>query len=225
MSLVTKLVIIYCAENLISGKKYVGQTVRSLKIRVADHYYKTVKSKHKFANALNYYPRDAWKWYVLAEVEHDRADEFERFFIADLDTYRNGYNSTKGGSLDGEISPTYNHEICSVYNPEFGVVSGTRAELAKLHPELSLVRRLINGKQKYVGNWVLAENKDNYKEMISGKKTPFAITVTLTHEEHGTHTLFQRDFHKTFGLAYSEIAKLIRKKRKTHKGWSLKEND
>lgn len=219
-----QLVIIYCAENLISGKKYVGMTTRPLKVRIADHYYKTAKHyKHKFANALNYYSKESWSWYVLAEVEYEKADEYERFFIADLDTFNNGYNSTAGGSLDGEISPTYNPEICSVYKPEFGVVSGTRSELAKLYPELVMIRRLINRKQKQINGWILAEHKDSYEVISSGKKTPKTIPITLTHEEYGIHTLFPRDFVEKFGLKFPEISKLLKGQRKTHGGWKLTE--
>lgn len=40
------------------------------------------------------------------EVEVEKLDEYERFFIKDLDTYYNGYNSCRGGGWKGEGSPT-----------------------------------------------------------------------------------------------------------------------
>lgn len=223
MSLITKpKAIIYCAENTISGKKYVGRTLRTLEIRKADHFTKTVRSKHRFATALRCYPRESWKFYTLAEVDYDKADEYEQFFIADLDTCNplKGYNTLPGGSLTGEGSPTYNPEICSVYHPSYGLISGTRSELMKMYPELEKIRILISNYKKSLKGWVLAENKDNYELFISSKK-PRGELVTLAHPELGTYTLFQKEFVTRFGLRYQGLASLIKGEQKSHKNWKL----
>ena len=55
---ITRRITIYCAENLISGKKYIGQSSRPIKWRKTQHYSSAKKANHKFAEALNYYPRE-----------------------------------------------------------------------------------------------------------------------------------------------------------------------
>lgn len=210
--------IIYCAENLISGKKYVGVTHRTLEIRKAEHYCTTrTRYNHKFANALNYYPPESWSWYVMAKVDSEKAEEYEMFFIADLDTYKNGYNSSSGGYI---VVPNYNPEICRVYHPEFGVVSGTRYELSIKYPILKSLRHLISGSKDYLGEWVLAENINKYDELLS-RRTNKGNTATLTHDKYGTHTLLQSEFVTNFNLTKSGLSRLIRGKSLTHKGWRL----
>lgn len=212
------LATIYCAENSISGKKYIGLTTRTLEIRKKDHFRSTTKYSHHFANALKFYPPESWRWYVLAKVEHEKAYEYERFFIKDLDTCNPllGYNTAKGGGIDGENNLTYSPEIVSLYNPKYGVVTGTRLELGIKYPELDRIRDLVSKKQNRIGDWVLAENK--CKVLNTNKR---GNSVTLTHKEHGTHTLLQCEFITKFNLTSAGVSNLIAGRQKSHKGWSL----
>jgi len=213
------LATIYCAENSISGKKYVGLTIRTLAIRKKDHFKNTIKHSHHFANALKCYPPESWQWYILAKVEYEKAYEYEKFFIKDLDTCNpaKGYNTTKGGGIDGESNPTYNPEIVSLYNPKYGVVTGTRLELRIKYPELDRISNLVSKRRNRVGGWVLTENKCT--NVLNTNK--IGITVTLTHREHGTHTLLQCEFVSRFNLANPRVSNLVAGKLKSHKGWSL----
>jgi len=213
------LATIYCAENSISGKKYIGFTTRTLAIRKKDHFKNTVKYSHHFANALKFYPPESWQWYILAKVEHEKVYEYERFFIADLDTCNTakGYNTAKGGGIDGENNLTYNPEIVNLYNPKYGVVTGTRLELRIKYPELDRVCDLVSKKRNRVGDWVLAENKCSNVLNINNRGN----SVTLTHKEHGTHTLLQCEFVTKFNLAAAGVSTLVIGKQKSHKGWSL----
>lgn len=218
--------IIYCAENTISGKKYIGKTIRSLENRIQEHFRKTVKYDYKFSRALKCYPCDSWQWSILAEVDIEKANEYERFFISDLDTYSNGYNSTPGGEIDdAKYSPTYNPEICHVYHPLHGTISGTRSELANQYPELLNLRKLISDNRKQLSGWVLAENKDSYAEFTQHRKPKSRKTVTLYHKKHGTLCLQPRDFVARFNLTYPDIAHLSSKRQKTCKGWTLVEEE
>jgi hypothetical protein len=220
MSSVRKLLItIYCAENLISGKKYIGQSSRPIKWRRQQHYNSAKKANHKFAEALNYYPRESWLWYPLAEVECNKANEYEAFYIRDMNTYEDGYNTQKVSSFENKInSIKYSSNICSVYKPEFGTLTGTKSELARQHPELEEIRHLINGNRIHIKGWILNENKDRYQEIISMRNRN-GILITLAHKEYGEHTLLQSEFVKRFGLHYGGMYGLITGKRKIHKGW------
>lgn len=91
--------IIYYAENISNGKRYIGQTVKSLAKR---------KSKHlaaafihgvdcKFYQALKKYGEDFFSWGILEEISIEKLDEREAFWIRRYRTLFEGYNMTEGG--------------------------------------------------------------------------------------------------------------------------------
>ena len=52
--------IIYQAHNTVTGKSYVGQTVKDLATRRSRHYSAAKTQKYKFAQALKKYPEECW---------------------------------------------------------------------------------------------------------------------------------------------------------------------
>ena len=89
--------IIYCAQNKSNGKKYIGQTVKTLEQRKRKHLDQTFKynSQNKFHRALRKHGKENFEWFVVEETEN--LDEREIFHINENDTFVNGYNSTEGG--------------------------------------------------------------------------------------------------------------------------------
>ena len=228
MSLITNELkaIIYCAENLISGKKYIGRTLRTLLIRKKEHFTKTIKYKHRFATALKCYPENSWNFYVLKEVSYEQADECELFFINDLDTCNpeKGYNTLNQTYLgEGETHLNFNPEVYHLYHFEYGEISGNKIQLVAKYPELIWVSKLINGTRKQINGFVMLENKGNYEKITEGK-TKIGRTVkyvTLHHTTHGIHTLRGRDFISQFGLTTYGVAHLKSGKIKSYHGWKL----
>lgn len=223
---ITAKAIIYCAENLISGKKYIGRTLRTLSIRKKEHFSKTIKYTHRFATALKCYPKESWNFYVLKEVEYEQADYYEKFFIADLDTCNpeKGYNTLSEPYFgEGETHIHFNPEVYHLYHFEYGEISGNKVQLVSQYPELVHISKLINGTRKQIKGFVLLENKDNYEEITKGKTKIGRLCkyVTLRHDNYGTHTLRQRDFINQFGLTTYGIAHLKSGKVKSYRGWKL----
>jgi hypothetical protein len=216
--------IIYRAYNTISGKSYVGKTVRGLSIRKKEHLKRAeTQLHHKFANALRRYPESSWQWTVLLEVEIDKLDACEQLFIQHLDTLNNGYNTFLNRySENKEYKHHYNHnEIYELYHCEYGEVSGTRNELRQIDENLvASLSLLVSGKKirSYKG-WVLLENKDIYEAILTRSDT-----ITLTHKEHGTLTLQRPEFEKRFGLSSGSLTLLKKGILKSSKGWTLPEN-
>lgn len=98
--------LIYFVLNTIDGKYYVGQTVRSLKVRWPEHIYKAKYSKKNssinfyFYNALNYYGYKNFEVRTLFTCSNQEdLDSAEIFFISlfDSSNQKVGYNSSKGG--------------------------------------------------------------------------------------------------------------------------------
>lgn len=111
--------IIYCAENILDGKKYVGFTTDTLEGRKGCHFRKARKngSNMYFHNALRKHGKDNFKWSILYEDDKVTDDNgMETKYIIELNSHwtKWGYNMTmggEGGSLFGELNGRYGMEV------------------------------------------------------------------------------------------------------------------
>lgn len=98
---------IYCIENTINHKKYIGLSKNCLK-RWQDHYSKSYCSVREddlnkpLYKAMKKYGRENFSFKIIEECPIEKLQEREIYWIDFLDTYNNGYNATKGGdTADG----------------------------------------------------------------------------------------------------------------------------
>lgn len=210
--------IIYQAFNKISQKSYIGQTTKSLHKRKNQHYISTTAYKYKFSNALNKYKEEDWDWRILAEVEIDKLDEYEIFFINDLDTYKNGYNSTVGGSWLGETNPRHNGTIYELWHPEYGEIRETISELSNRYSNFGSIKKLISGKFKHIKGFVLLENKENYNNLVKPAYHRFY------NPEYGEELCTTKQLSEKYKLGYSQVRKVSNGKANIAFGWILYEN-
>ena len=93
-------------------KYYVGQTIETMKRRAgtAGRGYGALDENcdYKFARAIKKWGWDAFEGRVLEEVYEEDLDELEKFYIEQFDSYKNGYNTTKGGAGFRGINPLAN---------------------------------------------------------------------------------------------------------------------
>ena len=98
--------IIYCATNLINGRKYIGQTTQLLEKRIRQHiYYKNSPLLHM---KINEHGPENFKWDVLCECEtRQELNEKEIYYISKYKTLvnQNGYNLMQGSETKCIISP------------------------------------------------------------------------------------------------------------------------
>ena len=88
---------IYKATNKINGKSYVGQTC-DFHSRVGQHQRCYEKEDCDFHRAIKEFGFDNFSWEIIETCEsEDRACELEKYYIEKFNTYRDGYNMTKGG--------------------------------------------------------------------------------------------------------------------------------
>lgn len=212
--------IIYLAKNTVSGKCYVGKTTRTLEQRKKEHYRDTIKEDYKFGRALQKYKKTDWEWTVLAEVFLEELEENEIFFIKDLDTFKNGYNTLTGEEWKGKGNPRHNSTIYELWHPEHGEIKETLGELYSRSASFGHISELIKGKRFQINGYVLLENKDKYNTIF--KKYNFY------HPKHGeitctTMELF-RNYSEYFNGKESKIYNLVGDRCKICSGWVLAEN-
>ena len=94
---------IYKITCEISGKSYIGKTIRSLKERIREHF-NCKAGTTALRRAIRKYGKKAFTVQTLEEHTANSVQELntmlserEIYFIAKYNTYRNGYNCTKGG--------------------------------------------------------------------------------------------------------------------------------
>lgn len=91
--------IIYKATNKINGKVYIGQTIRTLKVRINCHL--RANSHYPFGNALRKYGIENFDIKVIDEaLTKEELNEKEIYWIKFYDCQRSsghGYNITAGG--------------------------------------------------------------------------------------------------------------------------------
>lgn len=96
---------VYAFYCKITRKYYIGQTMRSMNIRVKEHLKKSESvTKNHFHNALHKYGIDNFEIKILHTVEKEckselveELNDLETFEITAHDSLNNGYNSNSGG--------------------------------------------------------------------------------------------------------------------------------
>ena len=94
--------VIYKITNLINGKIYVGQTVKTLEERFQKHCWGTTEKDKYHLNmaikkAIKKYGKENFTIELIEQVEKDKLDEREVYWISFYNSYQKGYNCTLGG--------------------------------------------------------------------------------------------------------------------------------
>lgn len=93
--------LIYMATNRITGKEYIGQSVRSLTHRKSQHLSSALTNTGNtyFCNTIRKYGQYNFDWEILHDgiTDIDDLNKLEMYYIKLYDTFNNGYNLTEGG--------------------------------------------------------------------------------------------------------------------------------
>lgn len=92
--------VIYCIENINTGKKYIGKTSAEVSKRWTEHIKTslnigTIKTTNIHKALYNHW--DEFIFYILAETEKEKLSEMEKYYIGFYESDKYGYNIKAGG--------------------------------------------------------------------------------------------------------------------------------
>lgn len=92
--------VIYCIENINTGKKYIGKTSAEVSKRWTEHIKTslnigTIKTTNIHKALYNHW--DEFIFYIVAETEKEKLSEMEKYYISFYESDKYGYNIKAGG--------------------------------------------------------------------------------------------------------------------------------
>lgn len=140
---------IYCIENLVNGKKYIGQSV-DITSRWRKHKNELNNNVHfndYLQKSWNKYGEDNFSFYVLEFCDIDKLDDIEIYYIALYKTLNreSGYNLTSGGTYNKEYSVETRMKISQSLKGH-KVSLETRLKISKNHADISGEKNHMYGK-------------------------------------------------------------------------------
>jgi len=177
--------IIYKVTNIVNGKMYIGQTVKSLRQRKRKHLSdaKFHRDNFYFHHAIRKYGPDNFKWMPLAEGwgSIETLNLLEIHFIQLYDSYVDGYNLTEGGGgVRGHKHSDETRKKIALTR----IGKKYSAETLKKMSEAQLGKKVSAKTRKKISLANIGKNNSMYGKC--GKDCPTAKAVIINNERFDT---------------------------------------
>lgn len=195
--------IIYRCRNKISGKVYIGQTVKTLEERKNEHFNSHLKGKSKFYKALKSYGFDNFDWEIIDTAKtKTELNEREIQYISEYNSIDNGYNMVQGGT--------------GGYN-EYAVKANRQKKGESLKDIVSseMYERAINGRKKGFRNGLINYTFDKIDKELQLKYAKMGSKArTMNGYKHSDETIEKIRQSQIGKVIPEETKKLISKRTK-----------
>lgn len=179
---------IYCITNKVNNKKYIGKTNDAVEQRFKEHCAAIENERDYNRPLYRAFRKYGLENFSVKQIDEADSEELlskkEIYWIDKLNTYKNGYNATKGG--DGNL--VYNHEAIWKYYQKEGK-NNIQQTADYFGCDRRVVRSIINEKGVYNKpmqiRTILQLNKDTL-EIIESFESACAAAKTLYSFRGGT---------------------------------------
>jgi group I intron endonuclease len=187
--------IIYKCQNKISGKVYIGQTIKSLTNRIEQHIkVANRKSKSKFHKALISYGIDNFDWIIIDTANtKDELNKLEIDYIQKYNCIDDGYNMVDGGT--------------GGYN-QMAVDANKKLRIGKTYEEIYSSKKIVDKLKYNLRKNIIEHNKiygfnniDKEKNIEIARKGAYKLVeIGYTH----TNETKQKISDSQIGISYED---------------------
>lgn len=171
---------IYCIENIINNKKYIGQSIH-IHRRWSEHKYELNNNFHSndyLQKAWNKYGADNFKFYIIELCDVNELDAKEDYYILLYNTINDnyGYNLQAGGGVNRIISEATRYKLSQASKkarPNRDISGSKNPMFGKSHSDETKEKI----RQTRIGSKASDEVKKKLSEMRTGKKNARCVPV------------------------------------------------
>ena len=176
---------IYKVTNLINNKVYIGQT-KNIRKRFKNHHIVDYRNKQnccyntKFYQALRKYGLENFQVDVL-ELTNEELDRKEIQYIEQYDSFKNGYNSTKGGQY-------WSNNVHSKEAEEKRRITREKNKslMSENHPRAKLTNQQVwDIRQRYIDGESVSDIYEDFKDLYTNIQTFRRIILGYTYKTVG----------------------------------------
>lgn len=213
---------IYCYENKINNKRYIGVTNKTKAQRAGKNGREYISHSQFFGEAIQKYGWENFSYSILAQTEEEEtASMLESAYIAFYDTTKpsNGYNKNKGGCIPTKKS------VCQ-YNTKGELIYKfldivTASKITGIVP--SLIIENCSGKIKTAGGYIWRYQKEEGNRLTEYDITPFSGERSVSQFDTNGNLIAiynsAKEASEQTGASRSKICMCCKHKRKTAGGF------
>jgi group I intron endonuclease len=206
--------IVYLASNILSGKLYVGITIRSLKTRIRAHKSAAKVKPCVFYRAIRKYGIDTFEWSILEECNNENLLSRELFWSEFLNTLvPHGYNMVAGA---GNVSDDVRRKMSIAASKRImSEESKRKISAASLGNSYA---KLVKRTPQYLEKLSVAQQSRRKREKDSDLHTYITRQISVKCANDGAEYQNMKLAARAYGIGKDAVRKSAQLNRKTKSG-------